>query len=71
MSESDSYLLVSGILRSYPQYAKSSLDPLVKAVIIFIRVFLILLYCSHCGHETICAPSKSCWEYLPVSADFL
>lgn len=70
MSESDSYLLVSGVLRSYPQYAKSSLDPFVEAVIMFVRAVLILSYRGHCGHETICAPSKPRWGYLPVSGGF-
>lgn len=75
MSESDSYLLVSGVLRSYPQYAKSGLDHLVETVIMFVQAFLILSYHSHRGHEAICAPSKPRWglftHFRQLSANWI
>lgn len=53
-----------------PSICQVQSQSFVEAVIMFVRAFLILSYRGHCGHETICAPSKPCWGYLPVSGGF-
>lgn len=70
MSESDSSLLFLGVLRCYPQYANSSLNPLVEAVTVFIQAFLSP-YPGFCSHGTTCAPSKLFWGQSRTSWGFL
>lgn len=58
MSEADSYLLVSGVFKSYPQYAKSSLASQVEAVAMSVHTFLSLSDLSHHNCEAVCSQAN-------------